>query len=90
MSIYEKPPEPVDTDGDGLTDEEEATLGTDPALADTDGDGVDDGQEVTDGTDPLNPLDPLPGGGGPGENPARLSAAAARTAGRAPRRTPAP
>ena len=29
---------PVDTDGDGLTDEEEAQLGTDPNLRDTDGD----------------------------------------------------
>ncbi len=46
-----------DTDGDGLTDREEALRGTDPAAADTDGDGRDDGQEVTDGTDPLDPSD---------------------------------
>ncbi|QCX00925.1 DUF11 domain-containing protein [Aggregatimonas sangjinii] len=44
-----------DCDTDGLTDDEEATLGTDPNVADTDGDGIDDGQEVnTDGTDPLD------------------------------------
>jgi hypothetical protein len=35
-----------DSDGDGLTDAQEATLGTDPNDADTDGDGVDDGAEV--------------------------------------------
>jgi hypothetical protein len=44
----------TDTDSDGLTDHEEAALGTDPTEADTDGDGVDDGAEVSDGTDPLN------------------------------------
>jgi hypothetical protein len=38
-------PEP-DSDGDGLTDAEEARLGTDPLVADTDGDGVGDGIEV--------------------------------------------
>lgn len=44
----------TDSDGDGLTDEEEAALGTDPALADTDGDGLGDGEEVdTYGTNPL-------------------------------------
>ena len=53
---------PVDTDGDGLTDEQEALLGTDPDSPDTDGDGVSDGQEVADGTDPLVP-EP---GGNPG------------------------
>ncbi|MFY0525373.1 VWA domain-containing protein [Archangium gephyra] len=36
----------ADTDGDGLTDEREATLRTDPAKADTDGDGFSDGVEV--------------------------------------------
>lgn len=43
----------TDTDGDGLTDDEEATLGTDPTSTDTDGDGTDDATEVSDGTDPL-------------------------------------
>lgn len=46
--------QPVDTDGDGLTDAEEAELGTDPMNADTDGDGLTDGDEVNNyGTDPL-------------------------------------
>lgn len=45
---------PIDSDGDGLSDEEEATLGTDPLNADTDGDGLSDGAEVNiHGTDPL-------------------------------------
>ncbi len=35
-----------DRDGDGLTDDEEATLGTDPANPDTDGDALLDGWEV--------------------------------------------
>jgi hypothetical protein len=43
--------EPVDTDGDGLTDDEEADLGTDPEVADTDGDGLTDGEEADLGTD---------------------------------------
>lgn len=44
----------TDTDGDGLLDSEEATLGTDPNNPDTDGDGLDDGSEVnTHNTDPL-------------------------------------
>ena len=48
-------PEPsTDTDGDGLTDAEEATLGTNPELADTDGDGFSDGQEVAAKTNPLS------------------------------------
>lgn len=36
----------ADTDLDGLTDEEELALGTDPLLRDTDGDGFSDGVEV--------------------------------------------
>jgi hypothetical protein len=45
-----------DSDKDGLTDEEEAVLGTDPFNPDTDGDGLFDYEEVhTWGTDPLNP-----------------------------------
>jgi len=43
-----------DTDGDGLSNAEEAELGTDPELADTDGDGLDDGAEQEIGSDPLN------------------------------------
>ncbi len=40
------PPVVVDTDGDGLTDEEEARLGTDSAKVDTDDDGLTDYEEV--------------------------------------------
>ena len=36
----------ADSDGDGLTDEEEAKAGTDPLNPDTDGDGVGDGIET--------------------------------------------
>jgi subtilisin-like proprotein convertase family protein len=43
---------PVDSDNDGLTDTQEADLGTDPDNADTDGDGLEDGAEVVLGTDP--------------------------------------
>ena len=49
--------EPDDCDGDGLTNDEEAEIGTDPNNADTDGGGVDDGTEVANGTDPLDPTD---------------------------------
>ena len=44
-----------DSDGDGLSDEEEAEIGTDPNNPDTDGDGFSDGEEVRKGTDPLDP-----------------------------------
>ena len=37
-----------DSDGDGLTDEEEAELGTSPLMADTDGDGYSDYEEIKD------------------------------------------
>ncbi|HLX11977.1 MAG TPA: OmpA family protein, partial [Bacteroidota bacterium] len=37
---------PIDSDGDGLTDDEEAILGTDPHNPDTDGDGLSDYDEV--------------------------------------------
>ncbi len=44
-----------DTDGDGLTDNRERELGTDPLKIDTDGDTLNDGQEVlTYGTNPVN------------------------------------
>jgi hypothetical protein len=46
---------PADQDDDGLTDGEEALLGTDPMVADSDHDGFGDGEEVTLGTDPLDP-----------------------------------
>ena len=44
-----------DRDGDGLTNAEESTLGTDPDNADSDGDGIDDGAEVEQGLDPTDP-----------------------------------
>ena len=44
----------LDTDGDGLSDADEATRGTNPNLKDTDADGVTDGREVADGTNPTN------------------------------------
>jgi thiol-disulfide isomerase/thioredoxin len=43
---------PVDSDEDGLTDAEEAELGTDPDAADSDEDGFDDGAEFEAGTNP--------------------------------------
>lgn len=45
----------TDSDGDGLSDPDEALAGTNPNLADTDGDGLDDGAEVDNGLDPLTP-----------------------------------
>ncbi|MFA5052435.1 MAG: Ig-like domain-containing protein, partial [Patescibacteria group bacterium] len=42
-----------DTDSDGLTDEYESQIGTDPHDPDTDGDGITDGEEVRLGTNPL-------------------------------------
>ena len=51
------PPPPAatnDTDGDGLTDEQEMAIGTSPIMADTDGDGFSDNEEITNGgTHPL-------------------------------------
>lgn len=42
-----------DADSDGLTDETETRLGTDPNQADTDGDGFPDGLEIANGYNPL-------------------------------------
>jgi Bacterial TSP3 repeat len=48
--------EEVDSDGDGLTDELETALGTDPLLVDSDADGVSDSDEIDFyGTDALDP-----------------------------------
>jgi hypothetical protein len=45
----------LDSDQDGLSDEEEKSLGTDPYNKDTDNDGYSDGVEVKTGYDPLQP-----------------------------------
>lgn len=47
-------PEDPDSDNDGLTDQEEKDLGTNPNSADTDGDGLDDLYEVLEDLDPLD------------------------------------
>jgi hypothetical protein len=47
-------PGPVDSDEDGLTDEEEADIGTDPTKKDTDADRYWDSWEVIEETDPLD------------------------------------
>jgi hypothetical protein len=47
----------IDSDADGLDDELEAELGTDPYAADTDGDGFDDKAETLAGSDPNNAKD---------------------------------
>ncbi|MGM0556346.1 MAG: alkaline phosphatase family protein [Myxococcota bacterium] len=47
----------ADSDKDGLCDEDEAALGTDPENEDTDGDGYWDGWEHAAGTDPNDPED---------------------------------
>ncbi len=71
VNCGEAPPTPLpaDTDGDGLSDEQEQQLGTDANDPDTDGDGVNDGDEVNvHGTDPLDasstPAGEVPNGGG--------------------------
>ena len=43
----------ADLDGDGLTNQEEFDLGTNPCVADTDNDGLNDGQEIIIGSNPL-------------------------------------
>ena len=44
---YQSPPPPVDTDGDGILDDDEINIyGTDPDQSDTDNDGMSDGEEL--------------------------------------------
>lgn len=54
---------PVDSDVDGLSDELEKTLGTDPHKTDSDNDGRSDSQEYFDHTDPLKADAPQARGG---------------------------
>jgi len=44
-----------DSDGDGITDADEFTNGTDPRSTDSDGDGLSDSEELAAGTDALSP-----------------------------------
>jgi hypothetical protein len=44
---------PSDADGDGISNEDERALGSDPRSADSDGDGLEDAHEVRIGTDPV-------------------------------------
>jgi len=46
---------PPDSDGDGLSDDQERQIGTNPFNPDTDSDGYPDGLEVALGSDPLDP-----------------------------------
>ena len=55
--IQEENQKVKDSDGDGLTDDEEIALGTNPYSPDTDGDGVIDSIERGSGTDATNPSD---------------------------------
>ncbi len=50
-------PSDTDPDGDGLSNDEEYALGTDPESADSDGDGFTDFEENEEGSDPLDSAD---------------------------------
>ncbi len=72
----------TDADGDGLSNDLEATLGTNPNLADTDGDGVPDGEELTLGRDPRVPEQVA--GAVPGQYPGQYPGAAPGAPGSGP------
>lgn len=55
--IQEENKKVKDSDGDGLTDDEEIALGTNPYSPDSDGDGILDSVEKASGTDATNPSD---------------------------------
>ena len=46
----------ADSDDDGLSNDAEGIIGTEPLNPDTDGDGISDGTEVKQGTDPVSGL----------------------------------
>ncbi|MFC1706705.1 FG-GAP-like repeat-containing protein [Planctomycetota bacterium] len=46
-----------DSDGDGVSDADEWSAGTDPVNSDSDGDGFSDGDELAAGSDPKDPQD---------------------------------
>jgi len=52
------PPAPLDSDGDGLADDAEPSVGTDPFNPDSDGDGRADGDEIGPRRVVTDPLDP--------------------------------
>ncbi len=54
ISATDKPLYPVDTDGDGLSDSVELSLGSDPRMVDSDGDGLTDADEHVAGSDALD------------------------------------
>ena len=56
-SLFLAPTLGIDTDGEGLLDEVEQVLGTNPNLVDTDEDGIDDLTEVQQGLSPLDNQD---------------------------------
>jgi len=58
-------PDLSDDDGDGLTADEEAALGTDAGNPDSDGDGYTDGEEVGFGSDPTDADSKIYAGGWP-------------------------
>lgn len=45
----------IDTDSDGIPDDIEKRIGTDPGKMDTDGDGYSDSEEILNGYDPVGP-----------------------------------
>ncbi|MCI0539451.1 MAG: Ig-like domain-containing protein, partial [Verrucomicrobiales bacterium] len=51
----------IDSDNDGLSDDAEFIIGTNPNNPDTDGDGIKDGAEIAQGTNPLDGLAAITG-----------------------------
>jgi MYXO-CTERM domain-containing protein len=52
LDMYDYDGPDADADNDGLTNAEEAAIGTDPYRADSDGDGISDPDELGDGAEP--------------------------------------